>query len=186
MRLGKMLKALLDNISSESEYLAFFFVLGFILLPVVSWQSEYNKDCKETQEVTWQHLADSYQIDTPGKRGFYKELCLANMTVDGEISPSYKYLLTEEGKKELITWLTKWKDSDVLKYCEITSILFCEEREPTWVKVIKFIQMLFFGLWFLLVGVIVSEIGVWREWPLWLVFLGGLMSGWYTTQWLYG
>ncbi len=184
------MKALLNTIRSEFEYLLFFFVLGFIVLPVISWQSEYNKDykdCKETQEVTWQHLADSYQIDTPTKRGFYKQLCRANMTVDGTISPSYKYLLTEESKVELIAWLTKWKARDALKYCEITSILFCEEREPTWVNVIKLIQMLFFGLWFFLVLTIAAG-GGWRElsFSFWASFLCGLSMGWYATRWLYG
>ena len=97
------------------------------------------------------------------------------MTVDGTISPSYKYLLTEESKVELIAWLTKWKARDALKYCEITSILFCEEREPTWVNVIKLIQMLFFGLWFFLVLTIAAG-GRWRElsFSFWASFLCGL------------
>ena len=109
------------------------------------------------------------------------------MTVDGTISPSYKYLLTEEGKEELIAWLTKWKARDALKYCEITSILFCEEREPTWVNVIKLSQMLFFGLWFFLVLTIAAG-GGWRELPFsfWASFLCGLSMGWYATRWLYG
>ena len=70
------------------------------------------------------------------KRGFYKQL-RANMTVTISLYPV-----------ELIAWLKV--EGQSIKYCEITSILFCEEREPTWVNVIKLIQMLFFGLWFFL------------------------------------
>ena len=177
-----MLKALLDTIRSEFKYLLLFFVLGFIVLPVISWQSEYNKDCKEAQTVIRQYLADSYQIDSGLKETVYIDLCRASRTVDGKITVAP---LIEEEEKE---WLKKWKGSDVLKNCEeITEILFCQEREPTWVKVIKLIQMLFFGLWFFLVLTIAAGEG-WRElsFSFWASFLCGLSMGWYATRWLYG
>ena len=181
-----MLKALLDTIRSEFKYLLFFFVLGFIVLPVMSWQSEYDKDCKEAQTGIRQYLVDSYQIDRGLKEMLYIDLCRASRTVDGRITVAP--LLTEEGREEAKELLEKWKGSDVLKNCEeITEILFCQEREPTWVKVIKFIQMLFFGLWFFLVLTIAAG-GGWRElsFSFWASFLCGLSMGWYVTRWLYG
>ncbi|MCY3954723.1 MAG: hypothetical protein OXF47_01855 [Nitrospira sp.] len=127
-----------------NEYYWYVFVFGVIcgtLLSVISEPSEYHRACDAAQRLTWQYLSDSYQIDTPVKKGFYKELCLADMTVDGTISPGFKNLLTEEGQKELATWLVKWKGRDVLKDCtDVMDILSCEYEEPTNEKIRFFLQ----------------------------------------------
>ena len=59
-----MLKALLDTIKFKFDLESFFlfFVLGFVFLPVISWQSEYDTDCKEALLEIRQYLTGEEKL----------------------------------------------------------------------------------------------------------------------------
>ncbi|MDE0145214.1 MAG: hypothetical protein OXI53_07095 [Nitrospira sp.] len=173
------------------KYFLYFFVFGVIcgtLLSVISGPSEYHRACDAAQRLTWQYLSDSHQIDTPAKRGLYEALCEANMRADGAISPSFKYLLTEEGKKELNAWLTEQGGHDTLnsalKDCtDVMDILFCEYENPTNEKIRFFLfsVSLFIAFAFLILAgenrdLLISGIGG---------LAMGWIIGWYIVGWLW-
>ena len=187
----KILKTLLDTTRLEFKALLFFFVLGFMVSPVMSWQSEYGKNCKEAEQtlpIIWQYLADSYQIDTPLKMGFYLQLCRARMS--GSIPLSYTSLLGEEQREELEAWLAKWKarewkDGDVLQSCgEIMDIRSCAQRTPKWILVVGLLKNLFFVVW-VFFALLCLGAARWGYWQYGASFISGLGLGWYTAQWFY-
>ncbi len=176
-----MLKTLLDTIRSEFQYLAFFFALGFIIFPVISWQSEYDKDCETAQKIIKQYLADSYQIDTGIEEQAYVALC-NNSRSDSNSLPSW-FREFPETIDVLHTW--QEHEQELIENCEeVTDILFCKDREPNWVKAINVIQGLFLMLWFVLALVTLGD-GLWREWPILASLICGLGLGWYAADWLY-
>ena len=161
-------------------------------LPVMSWQSEYGKNCKEAEQalpIIWQYLADSYQIDTSVKMEFYLQLCRVRMFSES-IPLVYTSLLTEEGREELKIWLTKWKDrkwrdSDVLQSCdEIMDIRSCAQRTPTWILVVGLLQALFSVVW-VFFALLCLGAARWGDWHYGASFISGYGLGWYAAQWFY-
>ena len=173
--------------------LTFYFVLGFIVFPVLGWKSEYYKNCKAGRETARQYLRDTYQIDGGSRMLVYKSLCPDGGIVEGTFSPAMKYLLgkDKEERKQLLKWLRQWEEHELLYRCEeILDILSCDERKPMGEHVIEFFAYAFVLLWLVLVSIAAISLERGREfWGLNFIigtlFFSGLGLGWYVADWLY-
>ena len=112
----------------------------------------------------------------------YENLCLASRTVEGTFSPSMKYLLSDdkEARKQLLEWLGKWNERDLLKDCEeIMRVLSCEHNEPI-------IQKIPYFIFSVLLVVVLLVLGIIHDWDLRISGICGLTIGWLMGWYLVG